>query len=72
MSLSELQRNPSRALDSAIVRIVRSGKEMGVFLRKDEFEDLLEEKMELKASFKKELKGLLPKGKGQRYSLKDL
>lgn len=73
VSLSELQRNPSRALDSAIVRIVKSGKEMGVFLRKDEFEDILEEKMEVKPVFKKELKGLVAKSKkGPRYSLRDL
>lgn len=73
VSLSELQRNPSRALDSAIVRIVRSGKEMGIYFQKDQFEDMLEEHMELQPAFKKEVTRLVVKSKkGRRYSLKDL
>lgn len=73
VSLSELQRNPSRALDSAIVRIVRSGKEMGIYFQKDQFEDMLEEHMELQPAFKKEVAQLVAKSKkGRRYSLKDL
>lgn len=73
VSLSELQRNPSRALDSAIVRIVKSGKEMGIFFQKDQFEDMLEEHLELQPAFKKELARLVTKSKkGRRYSFKDL
>lgn len=73
VSLSELQRNPSRALDASIVRIVKSGKEMGIFFQKEQFEDLLEEHAELKPAFKKEVTRLVAKSKGgKRYSLKDL
>ena len=46
VSLSELQRNPSRALNADIVRIVRSGKELGIFMKRAEFEDLLEEQLQ--------------------------
>ncbi len=73
VSLSELQRNPSRALDAGIVRIVKSGKEMGIYFQKDQFEDLLEEHLELKSTFKKELTQLVAKSKkGRRHALKDL
>ncbi len=56
ISLSELQKNPSKALDSGIVWIVKHGKKMGIFLSKDEFEDLLEEHLPLDKKFQKELK----------------
>lgn len=73
VNLSELQRNPSRALDASIVRIVKSGKEMGIYFQKDQFEDLLEEHLDLQPSFKKELTRLVARSKkGHRYSLRDL
>jgi len=73
VSLSALQRNPSRALDAAIVRIVKSGKELGIFFQKDQFEDILEEHLELQPSFRKDLKRLVSKSrKSRRFSLKDL
>lgn len=73
VTLSELQRNPSRALDCAIARIVRGGKEVGIFLRKDQFEDFFEETLDIRPSFKQELKKTLGKSKKcKRFSLKDL
>lgn len=48
ISLSELQKNPSKALDGDIIRIVRNGKEIGIFMSKDEFGDFLEEQQELR------------------------
>ena len=73
VSLSELQRNPSRALDAGIVRIVKSGKEIGIYFQKEQFEDLFEEHLELKPTFKKELTQLVARSKkGRRYSLRDL
>lgn len=55
ISLSELQKNPSKALDAAIVRIVKNGKEIGIFMSKEEFEDLIEEHLPLHEEFAKEL-----------------
>lgn len=55
VSLSELQRNPAKALAGSIVRIVKNGKEIGIFLSREEFEDLMEEQMEIKPELKKEL-----------------
>jgi hypothetical protein len=63
VSLSQLQRNPSRALSADIVRIVKSGHEIGIFFSKEEFEDLIEEQLSLKNSFQKELKKTLLKSK---------
>ena len=45
--LSELQKNPSKALDADIVRIVKNGKEVGIFMSKEEFEDLMEEHLSI-------------------------
>lgn len=55
VSLSELQKNPSKALDANIVRIVKNGKEIGIFLSKKEFEDFVEENLGLKKEFSDEL-----------------
>lgn len=55
ISISELQKNPGRALDAHIVRIVKNGKEIGIFMSKEEFEDFVEENLSLKKSFKIEL-----------------
>ncbi len=63
ISLSELQRNPSKALDADIVRIVRNGKEIGIFLSREEFEDFMEENLPLKSGFSKELKAIVKKSK---------
>jgi len=63
ISLSELQKNPSKALNADIVRIVKNGKEIGIFLSKEEFEDLIEEGLPLKKSFKKELDESIEKSK---------
>jgi|GEM_PF-1862833 len=63
ISVSDLQKNPMKALDAKIVRIVKNGKEIGVFMSKEEFEDFLEESLELKDSFKKELEADLKSAK---------
>lgn len=59
ISLSQLQKNPSRALEGDIIRIVRSGKEIGIFFSKDEFEDLMEEQLSINPRFKRELSRLI-------------
>lgn len=65
VSLSELQKNPGKALDGNIIRIVKNGKEIGIFFSIEEFEDFIEEQLPLKESFKKELdKAIKKKGKG--------
>lgn len=56
ISLSELQKNPSKALTGDIIRIVKNGKEIGIFMSKEEFEDFMEETMSLKPAFTTELK----------------
>jgi PHD/YefM family antitoxin component YafN of YafNO toxin-antitoxin module len=66
ISLSELQKNPSRALDADIVRIVKNGKEIGIFMSKEEFEDFLEEHLPLQEKFIKELQGVSAKSKKQK------
>ena len=55
VSLSELQKNPSIALNADIVRIVKNGKEIGIFMSKEEFEDFVEEHLQLKSGFSKDL-----------------
>lgn len=55
VSVSDLQKNPLKALDGKIIRIVKNGKEIGIFMSKDEFEDFIEDNLELKASFKEDL-----------------
>lgn len=73
VTLSELQKNPSRALDGGIVRIVKNGKELGIYLSREEFEDMMEEHMDLKPSFKKELDAIIKKSKkGKRIPLSDI
>lgn len=66
VSLSELQKNPSKALDGDIVRIVKNGKEIGIFMSKEEFEDFLEEHLEVKKSFKDALEKALRKSKKEK------
>lgn len=58
VSLSELQKNPGKALDADIVRIVKNGKEIGIFMSKEEFEDLMEENLQLRPEFEAELEEL--------------
>ncbi len=53
--ISALQKNPSQALDAAIVRIVKNGEEIGIFMSKEEFEDFIEEHLPLKQDFEVEL-----------------
>ena len=73
VSFSELQKNPAKALDANIVRIVKNGKEMGIFLSKAEFEDLVEDSLSLKPDFKKELDVVVKKSKkGKLTSLKSI
>lgn len=70
VSLSALQKNPSRALDADIVRITKNGEDIGIFFKRDEFVDLIEDQLALKDGFKKELAFAL---KGvKRQSLKKL
>ncbi len=63
VSVSDLQKNPIKALDAKIVRIVKNGKEIGIFMSKEEFEDFLEESLDLKDSLKKELNDSLKNAK---------
>ncbi|MCX6734298.1 MAG: hypothetical protein NTZ25_00105 [Candidatus Peregrinibacteria bacterium] len=73
ISVSDLQKNPMKALNAKIVRIVKNGKEIGVFMSKEEFEDFLEESLELKDSFKKELEAGLKSAKDEPLvPLKDI
>lgn len=73
VSLSQIQRNPARALDGAIVRIVKNGREIGIFFSKEEYEDLMEEQMELKPEFRKKLRDSIKKArKGKTKSLKEI
>lgn len=73
VSLSELQKNPSKALTGDIIRIVKNGKEIGIFMSKAEFEDFMEETMPLKPTFEKELKKVVAKSKKSKLcSLKEL
>ena len=62
VSLSEIQKNPGKAFDGDIVRIVKNGKELGIFMSKGQFEDFVEEMLPLKPAFEKELKTALKKG----------
>lgn len=66
VSLSELQKNPGKALNSDIVRIVKNGKEIGIFMSKEEFEDFVEEQLPIKASFKTELKQAIKESKNKK------
>lgn len=66
VSLSELQKNPGKALDGDIVRIVKNGKEIGIFMSKDEFDDFVEEQLPLKASFKAELNQAVKESKNKK------
>ena len=73
VSLSELQKNPGKALDADIVRIVKNGKEIGIFLTKQEFEDMIEENAQLKPVFKQSLeKALKNSKKGKIVPLKNI
>ena len=69
VSLSELQKNPSKALDAHIVRIVKNGKEIGIFMSKEEFEDFVEENLPLKPEFEKELKKAIKSSKNKKNLL---
>lgn len=66
ISLSELQKNPSRALDAAIVRVVKNGKEIGIFMKKEEFEDFVEDHLSLKPEFEKKLKKAISSSKKKK------
>lgn len=73
VSLSELQKNPSAALDAPIVRIVKNGKEIGIFMTKEEFEDLLEENLPLRPEFEAELDELDKRSRKEKlYPIEDL
>lgn len=63
VSMSELQKNPSKALNADIVRIVKNGKEIGIYMSKEEFEDMVEENLTLQKEFDKELKKAIEKSK---------
>lgn len=66
VSLSELQRNPAQALNADIVRIVKNGKEIGIFMSKEEFEDFVEEHLEFKEEFKADLETSIKKSKKEK------
>lgn len=69
ISISELQKNPGKALDADIVRIVKNGKEIGIFMSKEEFEDFVEENLSLKQEFKNELEGAVKESKSKKGKL---
>ena len=70
ISISALQKNPSQALDAAIVRIVKNGKEIGIYMSKEEFEDFIEEHLPLQKGFDAELDTAVKSSKnGKRKSL---
>lgn len=69
VSLSELQKNPGKALTADIVRIVKNGKEIGIFMSKEEFEDFVEENLSLKQEFKDELDKAVKESKGKKVKL---
>lgn len=68
VTLSELQRNPSKALDSPIVRIVKNGKELGIYLSREEFEDFVEEFLHLQPPFERKLKKSIASSKKKRLT----
>ncbi|MBI5413059.1 hypothetical protein HZA42_01760 [Candidatus Peregrinibacteria bacterium] len=73
VSLSELQKNPGKMLDAPIVRIVKNGKEIGIFMNKEEFEDFVEEHLPLKGTFRDELETAIKQSKkGEGAPLKSL
>lgn len=63
VTLSQLQRNPAKALDADIVRIVKNGKEIGIFMSKEEFDDFVEEQLVIKEGAKKEIAQALKEAK---------
>lgn len=63
ISLSEIQKNPAKALTGDIIRIVKNGKEIGIFMSKQEFEDFIEETLSYKAEFKKDLNAAIKQSK---------
>lgn len=69
VSLSELQKNPGKALSADIVRIVKNGKEIGIFMSKEEFEDFVEENLSLKQEFKNELEEAAKESKSKKAKL---
>ncbi len=69
ISISELQKNPGKALNADIVRIVKNGKEIGIFMSKEEFEDFVEENLSLKQEFKNELEGAVKESKSKKGKL---
>jgi len=66
VSISALQKNPSKALDAAIVRIVKNGEEIGIYMSKAEFEDFIEEHLPLKKNFVKELDSAVKSSKSRK------
>ena len=70
ISLSELQKNPSKALEGDIVRIVKNGKEIGIYLSKEEFEDIIEENLPLKSEFERDLQKSVAKTKQKKFQIK--
>lgn len=69
ISLSELQKNPGKALAADIVRIVKNGKEIGIFMSKEEFEDFVEENLSLKQEFKDELEEAVKESQNKKAKL---
>lgn len=73
VSLSELQKNPSKALNAPIVRIVKNGKEMGIYFDIEEYEDMMEDELELTDKFKKELEESIRQSKkGEVFPIEEL
>ena len=69
VSLSEMQKNPGKALEGDIIRIVKNGKEIGIFMSKAQFEDFIEETLLLKPDFQKELTAALKRSREAKPKL---
>lgn len=67
VTLSDLQKNPIRALDAKIVRIVKNGTQIGIYFTNEEFEDLMEENMALKPEFKKRIEQARKNSKKEKF-----
>lgn len=72
VSLSQLQKNPGKYLQSGVVRIVKNGREVGVFIAKDDFEDFVEETLSVNTNFKPRLEKSFKKSVKKGRSISDL
>lgn len=55
ISLSDLQKNPGKALNGPIIKITKNGRVIGTYFTQEELEDLLESFLPFREDFEKEL-----------------